>query len=131
MDLLREYNMEGCKSNEAPMARGAELGDGKPLPDGNLFAELVGSLLYLGNQTRPDISFAVGRLARRMATPTEGDWRAAKAVLRYLQGTKAMGLVYCGDSSLCGWVDLDYGGDKETRKSTTGFVFTLNGAAVS
>lgn len=131
LDLLREYNMEGCKSNEAPMARGAELGDGKPLPDGNLFAELVGSLLYLGNQTRPDISFAVGRLARRMATPTEGDWRAAKAVLRYLQGTKAMGLVYCGDSSLCGWVDSDYGGDKETRKSTTGFVFTLNGAAVS
>lgn len=52
-------------------------------------------------------------------------------MLRYLQGTKAMGLVYCGDSSLCGWVDSDYGGDKETRKSTTGFVFTLNGAAVS
>lgn len=73
MDLLRIYKMDRCKSNEAPMARGTELGDGVPLAERNQYAELVGSLLYLANLSRPDIAFAVGRLARCMATLTEGN----------------------------------------------------------
>lgn len=42
-----------------------------------------------------------------------------------------MSLMYRGGAAVCGWVDSDYGGDKESRKATTGFDFTLNGTAVS
>lgn len=131
LDLLREFNMEDCKPVGAPMARGAKLGEGVPLGEDNLYAELVGSLLYLCNQTRHDISFAVGRLARRMVKPTEGDWRAAKTFLRYLKGFHDMGLTYGDANDLEGWADADFAGDRESRKSTTGFVFTLHGGAVS
>lgn len=130
-DLLKEFNMEESKANHTPMAQGTELGGGEPLPDGNRYAELVGSLMYLANQTRPDIAYAVGKLARRMSCPTEADWRAAKGCLRYLQGTRGMGIVYGKVAPMEGWVDSDFAGDKDTRKSTTGFVFTLHGGAIS
>lgn len=113
------------------MVPGTELGGGVPLPAGNQYAELVGSLLYLCNQTRPDLGFAVGRLARKMANPTEGDMTAAKGVVRYLAGTRNMGLVYGPAQTLAGWVDSDFAGDVESRKSTTGFLFTLHGGAIS
>eukprot|EP00170_Pyropia_yezoensis_P003780 contig_15832_g3791 len=131
INLLKELNMEDSKANHTPMVRGTELGGGEPLPGGNRFAELVGSLMYLTNQTRPDVAYAVGKLARRMSSPTEADWRAAKGVLRYLQGTRDMGIVYVKGARMEGWVDSDFAGDKITRKSTTGFVFTLHGGAIS
>jgi len=129
--VLEDFSMTDCKPNAHPMAPGAVLGEGKPLERGNRYAELVGSLLFLANQTRPDIAFAVGRLARRMAIPTEGDMTAAKGVLRYLQGTKSMGLAYGPAQRLTGWVDSDFAGHTKTRKSTTGFLFTLHGGAIS
>lgn len=113
------------------MAPGTVLGGGEALGEGNRYAELVGSLLFLANQTRPDIAFAVGKLARRVSAPTEGDMVAAKAVVRYLKGTRTMGLVYGQPCELAGWVDADFAGDTETRKSTTGFLFTLHGGAIS
>lgn len=130
-DLLKDYDMDESKPNYTPMARGVVLGEGNALPVDNRFAELVGSLMYLSNQTRPDLAYAVGKLARRMSAPTEGDWRAAKGVLRYLQGTRDMGIKYGKEAMLEGWVDSDFAGDTESRKSTTGFVFTLHGGAIS
>lgn len=62
----------------------------------------MGSLLYLVNQTRPDTAFAVGRLERRMAHPTESDWAIAKRVFGYLKGTQSMGLKYGGTQTLGG-----------------------------
>lgn len=131
IEVLERYNMQQSKPNAVPLGRGVELGSGARLPEGNHYAEMVGSIMYLANQTRPDIAFAVGRLARRMATPTEGDWQAAKGVLRYLNGTRNMGIVYNGGQDLEAWVDSDYAGEQTTRKSTTGFVFMLHGGAVA
>lgn len=52
---------------------------------------------------------------------------------RYLQGTKSLSLTYGGDCELklVGYTDSDWGGDKETRRSTSGYVFTLAGAPIS
>lgn len=71
--LLKDFGIEHCRPNSTPVVPGTEMGIGKPFCDANRYAELVGLLLYLCNQTRPDIAFAVGRLARRMANPTERD----------------------------------------------------------
>ena len=90
------------------------------------YRELVGGLLYLSTTTRPDIVFAVSMLARFMENPGPGHWKAAKQVLRYLKTTPALGLKYRYTSSptiLSAYVDANYAGCEDSRKSTTGYVF--------
>jgi hypothetical protein len=56
-----------------------------------------------------------------------------KKVLRYVQGTKDLMLTYRRSDFLeiKGYSDADYAGDKDDRKSTKGYVFTLAGGAIS
>ena len=53
--------------------------------------------------------------------------RAVKGVLRYLRGTSRLGVMYSGSEALQGYVDADWAGDTDCRRSTTGLIFTLNG----
>jgi hypothetical protein len=62
-------------------------GAGTLLPEGNRYNELLGSLLYLANTTRPDISTAVGILSRFRVSPTTAHYNAALRVLKYLKDT--------------------------------------------
>lgn len=106
------------------------------------YCQLIGSLNYLSVCTRPDIAYAVSKLARHMAQPTTVHWQAAKTVVRYLLSTTDYGVIYGVSSSsassssntgtgLIGFCDADYAGDLDTRRSTTGYVFMLNGGAIS
>ena len=59
-------------------------------------------------------------------------WLAAKGVLRYLAGTIQTGISYGHVvAPLVGYCDADFAGDLDTRRSTTGYVFVLNGGAIS
>ena len=60
-------------------------------------------------------------------------WTAVKNILKYLKRTKDMFLVYGGDKELIvnGYVDARFDTDPDDSKSQTGYVFTLNGGAVS
>jgi len=133
MTLLKAFGMEACTPNKTAMATGVKLSKTGEnlLPAGNRYAELVGSLLYLSTTTRPDIAFAVGVLSRFMSCPEQDHMLAAKGVLRYLRGTTRLGVVYSGNEPLQGYVDADWAGDTDGRRSTTGFVFTLNGGPIS
>jgi hypothetical protein len=131
-DLLDKYGLAECNPRNTPMTPGLKLTKEGTLLDKveYPYPELVGSLLYLSNTTRPDIAQAVNALARFMQTPTTDHWEAAKGVLRYLAGTINCGLVYKrGD--LIGFCDADYAGDVNTRRSTSGWVFIFGGAAFS
>lgn len=133
-ELLLKYNMHDANPRQVPLSPAVKLSrDGSEGLDTAVhgYGELVGSLLYLSVCTRPDIAFAVGALARYMSDPREQHWDAAKGVLRYLRGTEVHGLVFGGGSALAGFGDADYAGDVDTRRSTTGYVFVLNGAAIS
>jgi hypothetical protein len=68
-----------------------------------------------------------------MAAPLVPHWRAAVDVLRYLSATRECGINFSGRGTLKlqAWCDSDCGGDLETRRSTTGYLFTLGGGAVS
>ena len=68
-----------------------------------------------------------------MAAPRQMHWEQAKRVLRYLKATETLGLQYGGQSpiELAGWSDADYASDVDGRRSRTGYVFMLNGAAIS
>lgn len=103
------------------------------------YASLVGSLLYLANCTRPDISYAVGVLSRHFASPEEHHLKMAKQVLKYCLLTKDLGLTFgprADDKPLTviGYSDSDYGNDRYTaahqpvnRRSVSGFSFLING----
>jgi hypothetical protein len=67
-----------------------------------------------------------------MATPTEDHWRLALGVVRYLSVTPTCGLTYGGKGpELTAYCDVDYAGDVDSRRSTTGYVFIMHGGAVS
>jgi len=131
--LLEAFGMEMKTPNKTPMASGVKLAKaGKDLlPEGNRYAALVGSLLYFSTMTRPDFSFAVGALSRFMSCPEQAHMRAAKGVLRYLCGTTRLGVGYGSSEPLQGYVDADWAGDVDGRRSTTGFIFTVNGGPVA
>jgi hypothetical protein len=82
--------------------------------------------------TRPDIAHAVGVVRRYMNNPCKEHWEAVKWILRYLKCTTTHTLCFGGsDTFLQGYVDLDMTGDKDNRRSTTGYVFTIGGTIVS
>jgi hypothetical protein len=58
------------------------------------YLSVIGALMYLENNTRPDIAFVVNLLARSSAAPTMRHWNGVKNALQYLQGTPEIGLFY-------------------------------------
>ncbi|KAL5768311.1 hypothetical protein ACOSQ2_015094 [Xanthoceras sorbifolium] len=96
------------------------------------YSSAVGSIMYAMVCTRPDISHAVSVVSRYMSCPGKAHWNAVKWILRYLRGTSEACLEFSrSSSSLVGFVDSDYAGDLDKRRSLTGYVFTLGGSAVS
>ena len=92
----------------------------------------VGSLMYAMVCTRPYIAHAVGVVSRYMNNPGKEHWGVVKWILRYLRGTSTHALCFGGlETILHGYVDSDMAGDKDSRRSTTGYVFTIGGTAVS
>lgn len=96
------------------------------------YSNAVGSLMYAMICTRPDIAHAVSVVSRYMANPGKGHWQAVKWIFRYLQGTTDLSLEFGrNDDSLIGYVDADYAGDRDKRRSMTGYIFTMGRCAVS
>ena len=96
------------------------------------YASAIGSLMYVMVCTRPDIAQAVGAVSRYMNNPGKLHWEAVKWILRYLRGTTGKALCFKGgDTILTGYVDADLAGNVDIRRSTTGYVYTLGGTAVS
>lgn len=138
--VLKRFNMENAKPVSTPLAshfklsseRNAVTDEEQSYMASVPYASAVGSLMYAMVNTRPDIAHAVGVVSRFMANPDKEHWEAVKWILRYLKGTTDLALCY-GGSDIClqGFVDSDLAGDIDSRKSTTGYVFTLGSAAVS
>ena len=89
--------------------------------------------MYAQTCTRPDISFVVGMLGRYQSIPRMDHWKATKKVMRYLRGTKEYMLTFKRSDNLevISYVDSDFAGCVDSRKSTFGYVYLLAGAAIS
>ena len=95
-------------------------------------ASVIGSLMYAMVCIRPDITHVVGVVSRNMSRPGKQHWEVVKWILRYLRGSLDTCLCFIGAIlKLHGYVDADFAGDIDSRKSTTGFVFTLGGTTIS
>ena len=97
------------------------------------YASTVGSLMYAQVYTRPDIAFTIEVFGRYHSKPGIDHWRAAKKVMRYLQGTKDYMLIYRRTNNLevIGYSDSDFVGCVDSRISTYGYIFKLADGAVS
>ncbi|KAK8562206.1 hypothetical protein V6N12_049253 [Hibiscus sabdariffa] len=97
------------------------------------YASAIGSIMYAMICTRPDLSYALSMTRRYQANPGEGHWTAVKNILKYLRRTKDVFLVYGGEEELGikGYTDASFQTDKDDSRSQSGFVFCLNGGAVS
>ena len=96
------------------------------------YASAIGSIMYAMLCTRPDVTFAISVTSRFQANPGESHWEAVKCILKYLRRTKDLFLVYGGEElKLQGYTESSFQSDPDDSRSTSGFLFTLNGGAVS
>ena len=134
-DILEYFGMAECNPAQTPMETKVKLAKrtpDEPACDQRLYRKGIGALLYLLN-TRPDLAFPVGVLSRFLDDPSAQHWAAFKRLLRYLRGTTGHGLLYSGSGSvqLQGWADADWCGDQDDRRSTSGYLVSINGTPVS
>ena len=82
--------------------------------------------------SRPDIAYAVGRLSRYTQCPSQDHWEALARLMKYLRGTMDYAIKYSGfPAVLEGYSDANWISDSDETKSTSGYVFTLGGGAVT
>jgi len=97
------------------------------------YRPVLRSVMWGQLATRPDLSFAVSLLSRFQANPGIEHWKALIHVIGYVRNTIDYGLTYSRETDLTplAYIDADYGGCKDTRRSTSGYVFTMAGGAVT
>ena len=102
------------------------------LPSTTVFRGIVGSLIFLANGTRPDITYSVNMVSRAQANPTPSDWEALFRIMGYLVGTYNYGLLYKGngDNIEC-YSDASLGTNDERARSTSGYAVYAFGDLVS
>ena len=137
--VIATTNMEDCNPNWTPAARDA-LGidpEGESMQETWSYPSVVGMLLYLSTNTRPDITFAVSQVARFNHNPKKSHASAIKMIVRYLSRTKDKGtivkptgdlLIDCYvDADFCGLYKKDPDSSVTSAKSRLGYIITLGG----
>ncbi|KAJ4721450.1 Retrovirus-related Pol polyprotein from transposon TNT 1-94 [Melia azedarach] len=139
--ILSRFGMSTAKPIDTPSAANAHLSvafapksvEEKEYMSRVPYASAVGSLMYAMVYSRPDLAQSLSVVSRFMGEPGKEHWQAVKRIFRYLKGTFDVGLIYGGDTHclVTGFSDSDYAGDVDSRRSMTGYVFTLGSSIVS
>ena len=93
---------------------------------------MVGLLIYGIVEIKPDIGYTVGVVSRFTSNLNASHLEATKHILRYLKGTLDDAIQFGGNNQdLYSYTNADWGGDKESRKSTRAYLFCLYRGAIS
>ena len=135
--IIKTMGMDMCNPNKTPATKlplGKDV-DGEPMEEKWDYRSIVGMLLYVSSNTRPDISYAVSQVARFSYGPKKSHATALKMIARYLAGTKDKGIIFnpTKDFKLECYVDADFAGlygieddsDSTSAKSRTGYIVFL------
>ncbi|XP_047341670.1 uncharacterized mitochondrial protein AtMg00810-like [Impatiens glandulifera] len=129
--LVENFGMTNGKKSYTSLDVNPRLSrdEGTCLPDPLPYHALVGSLTI----TRPDIAYAVGVVSRYMNEPRKPHLEEAKKIVKYINTSLDIGLLYEKDAKfvLQGYADADFAGDRDDRKSTSGFVFFCGNTSIS
>lgn len=133
--LLVRFGMENCRPISTPMEHRLRLGKGDELKRiDKPYRELVGCIMYVSMTSRPDLAAAANYFSQFQTCFNEEHWTHLRRVLRYIQGTLNVGLVYQVDNDgvlLEAYSDADWANDITDRRSVSGAVFKVFGATVS
>ena len=130
--VLERFGLSDSKSVVSPIDPAVKLVvDSKDVMECP-YREAIGSLNFISQVTRPDITYAVNTLARFCTSPKAVHWHAVKRIMRFLKGSIDFSITYGrSEEGLVGYCDSDWGGDELERRSTSGYVFTLHGGPVA
>ena len=126
--VLKCFSMTNAKSAPTPLPSNCipKLAEGKASPELlRSYQSIIGLPLYLMIGTRPDIAYAVTKLAQFAANPSQEHLTSAKYICHYLAGTKDYSIVYDGKTAkgIAAYTDSDWASDPITRQSVTGYFF--------
>ena len=135
---MEDANQKHTPAEASPLGTNSE---GESMEREWIYPSIIGMLLYLSSNSRPDIQFAVHQCARFSHNPKESHSNAVKRIIRYLIGTKDKGLTFTPDTEMklnC-YVDADFAGlwryendqDPVCVRSRTGYVLTLGDCPVT
>lgn len=137
--VVERFGLQNAKTESTPISNQQQLckagvmdGNDHPIVKDKPYRQAIGCLGYAQLGTRPDISYTVGLLGRYSEEPRTSHWRAIKKAICYLKGTANYGITYGkdGENEIRCYVDSDYAGDLDDRKSTTGYIIMFNGGPI-
>ena len=136
-NVISITGMNDCNAVDTPATHsplGSDL-NGEKFHESWAYNSVIGSLMFLANNTRPDIAFATHQCARFSHAPRNSHALAVKRIIRYLSGTTTQGLILTPSSnySVDCYVDADFAGlygyeddqNPISAKSRTGYVLLL------
>ena len=138
--ILERFEMNKAKPVDVPLASHFKLSSSlcpstveeKDYMSRVPYANSVGCLMYAMVCTRPDISHAIGVVSKYMENLGKEHWNAVKWVLWYLRSTSDYCITFNNNNDhVCDFVVSDFTVDLDKRRSTSGYVFTLVGGAIS
>ncbi|KAJ9562185.1 hypothetical protein OSB04_007345 [Centaurea solstitialis] len=140
--IMKKFRMDESKKGFIPMQHGIVLSKTQcPVSNQDQdkmksvpYASAIGSIMYAMLCTRPDVAYSISVTSRYQQNPGEPHWVAVKNILKYLRRTKDMFLVFGGfedEISVNGYSDASFQTDRDDFRSQSGYVFTLNGGAIS
>jgi Reverse transcriptase (RNA-dependent DNA polymerase) len=135
---MTEANLRTTPAQQEPLGRDV---DGPPMTEDWNYASIVGMLMFLANNTWPDIAFAMNQCARFTHAPKQSYAVAVKAIVRYLIGTRKRGLILqpTDDLAVDCYVDADFARlygveddqDPACAKSRSGYVINVGGCPLT
>ena len=131
--VLEKFDHLTIKESNTPYDPNLKLEGNMRRPIAQLeYASAIGSLMYAMHCTRPDRAFAVCKLSRFTGKPSNQHWKDITRVLSYLKKTINLGLHYSDYSAVLeGYSDASWITNLSDNKSTSGWIFTIGGGAIS
>ena len=132
--IVEVAGLNNAKTSKFPMDTGYYKQLGTPIANNDEYRKLIGMLLYLTINTRPDIAACVATLSRKVENPRDNDLNEVKRVIKYLKGTRNLKLILNqpqGSDDIIVYSDANWAEDIEDRKSNTGYYVSLNGGTIS
>ena len=134
--LLTRHNMDQCRPAAVPLPSGMIITndpDGKAA-DPEEYRSMIGGMMYLMTNTRPDLAYPLSTLARYMNSPKDSHMAALNHLFRYVKGTSNHSLIFSNDGNAIGltcYVDASFASCRDTRRSVSGYLYFLNGNLIS
>ena len=134
--VLGRFKMDNCKAVSTPFAAHFRLSaECCPQTEEDIdrisnvsYSNAIGSLMYAMVCTKPDLSHAVSVVSRYMHNPRKDHWKTVRWILSYVKATVKKGLVFdrnkAGTYDVTGFVDSDYAGDLDRRRSISCLLYT-------